>query len=109
MAGRAGRGEGRGGSHLGDDGLDVDAAGEVLLEGIKLQGLLRHDDVLATGVAGSAVAREDGLTSGSVTSERGGGEGEGGGGGGGDDLGVDLEGGRGLEGEGRDSEAQHFF
>jgi hypothetical protein len=51
------------------DGLLVEAAVEVLLERGLLQGLLRHDHVLAARVARRAVAREDSLARSRIASE----------------------------------------
>ena len=76
---------------LGDDGGLLAAAGEVLVEGSLLKGLLGHDDVLSAGVACGAVGVED-LRSGSdVTGEGGGGDAEGEGAGDGADLGDLLK------------------
>ena len=72
---------------LGDDGGLLAAAGEVLVEGLLLEGLLGHDDVLSAGVASGAVGVEDLLTGSDVTGEGGGGDAEGEGAGDGTDLG----------------------
>ena len=42
-----------------DDGLLGASTGKVLVEGLLLEGLLGHDDVLSTGVACGAVGVED--------------------------------------------------
>lgn len=72
---------------LGDDRGLLAAAGEVLVEGLLLEGLLGHDDVLSAGVASGAVGVEDLLTGSDVTGEGGGGNAEGEGAGDGTDLG----------------------
>ena len=72
---------------LGDDRGLLAAAGEVLVEGLLLEGLLGHDDVLSAGVASGAVGVEDLLTGSDVTGEGRGGDAEGEGAGDGTDLG----------------------
>ena len=59
--------------YLRHDGLLVTSAGEVLLKGGLLKGLIGHDDVLSAGVACGAVGVED-LFSGSDISSEGGGD-----------------------------------
>lgn len=44
---------------LGDDSLLVTASSKVRLKSLLLKGLFRHDDVLSSGVASSAVGVED--------------------------------------------------
>merc|ERR1719414_1272278 len=47
--------------HLGFDGIDIVTAGEVLLKRLLSEFFLGHHAVVATGVAGCAVAKEDAL------------------------------------------------
>ena len=46
-------------SHLGDDGRHLAATREVLVESLLLKGLVGHDNVLSSGMAGGAVGLED--------------------------------------------------